>query len=145
MKINIRIYGILLAEFNGSKNLLVSKEFYNGFEFLKFPGGGLDFGEGIRDCLKREFLEELNLNVEIADLFYVNDFYQPSKFNDDQIVSIYYFVNANKDDLKEIIRKEKIAHLDGGKNCFKWLAWSEVDESLFDLPIDKVVIEKLLK
>lgn len=145
MNINIRIYGILLADFNGCKNLLVSKEYYKGFEFLKLPGGGLEFGEGIHDCLKREFLEELNLSVEVGDLYYVNDFFQPSKFNNDQVVSIYYFVKANESDLHKFEAMEIIPHLEGGDNYFKWIPWDKLNSSLFDLPIDKVVIEKLLR
>ena len=145
MNFNIRIYGILLAEFNGVKNLLASKEFYKGFEFLKLPGGGLELGEGIHDCLKREFLEELNLKVEVGDLYYVNDFFQPSKFNKDQVISIYYFVNAEESGLYEILGKEKIPHVEEGANYFKWIPWEQLNTALFDLPIDKIVIEKLLQ
>ena len=49
--ISIRVYGILI---NGNKQLLVSDEFIRGGYYTKFPGGGLEFGEGTRDCLKRE-------------------------------------------------------------------------------------------
>ncbi len=37
------------------------------------PGGGLTFGEPMKDCLKREFKEETNLSVEVHELVHVNE------------------------------------------------------------------------
>ena len=55
---NVRVYGILK---DSNNHVLVSDELIRGEYFTKFPGGGLEFGEGTRDCLKREFKEETNL------------------------------------------------------------------------------------
>src|SRR3954471_21402354 len=87
---NIRVYGILIGE---NKQVLVSDEFIRGDYYTKFPGGGLEFGEGTRDCLKREFMEEMNLDVAVGEHLYTTDFYQMSAFNPKlQIISIYYYV-----------------------------------------------------
>ena len=84
----IRVYGILIGE---KKQVLVSDEFIRGDYFTKFPGGGLELGEGTRDCLKREFIEEMDLAVEVGEHLYTTDFYQVSAFNPaHQIISIYY-------------------------------------------------------
>jgi 8-oxo-dGTP diphosphatase len=89
---NVRVYGILLGE-NGA--VLVSDELIRGDYITKFPGGGLEFGEGTRDCLKREFKEEMDLEVEVGDHLYTTDFFQMSAFNPEhQIISIYYWVKA---------------------------------------------------
>src|SRR5215468_5074625 len=89
---NIRVYGLLLGP---NKEVLVSDEFIRGNYYTKFPGGGLELGEGTRDCLKREFKEEMDLNVSIGDHIYTTDFYQVSAFNPaHQIISIYYFASA---------------------------------------------------
>src|SRR5450755_4038572 len=89
---NIRVYGILSGK---NKEVLVSDEFIRGNRYTKFPGGGLEFGEGTRDCLKREFLEEMDLNVQVTDHLYTTDFFQMSAFNPaHQIISIYYRVEA---------------------------------------------------
>ena len=89
---NIRVYGILINE---KRQVLVSDEFIRGAYITKFPGGGLEFGEGTRECLAREFMEEMNLNVKVADHIYTTDFYQQSAFNAaHQIISIYYFAEA---------------------------------------------------
>jgi 8-oxo-dGTP diphosphatase len=89
---NIRVYGIL---FNAQKQVLLSDELIRGSYITKFPGGGLEFGEGTRDCLQREFIEEMNLRVNVGEHIYTTDFYQRSAFNPEhQIISIYYFANA---------------------------------------------------
>ena len=91
-RFNLRVYGILINE---KKQVLVSDEYIRGNYYTKFPGGGLEFGEGTRDCLKREFMEEMNLNVEIGDHIYTTDYFQMSAFNPEhQIISIYYFAKA---------------------------------------------------
>src|SRR3954464_4026129 len=89
---NVRVYGILM---DSNKRLLVSDEFIRGNYYTKFPGGGLELGEGTRDCLKREFKEEMDLEVEVGDHIYTTDYYQVSAFNSNhQIISIYYFAKA---------------------------------------------------
>ncbi|MEO8111148.1 MAG: NUDIX domain-containing protein, partial [Ginsengibacter sp.] len=70
---NIRVYGILI---NNEKQVLVSDEFIRGKYYTKFPGGGLEFGEGTRNCLVREFEEEMDLTVETADHIYTTDYFQ---------------------------------------------------------------------
>ena len=90
--LSVRVYGILLGE---NKQVLVSDEYIRGNYYIKFPGGGLEFGEGTRDCLKREFKEEMDLNVEVSEHLYTTDFFQMSAFNPEhQIISIYYLVKA---------------------------------------------------
>src|SRR5215470_19627527 len=89
---NIRVYGVLVNE---KKKVLVADEYIRGKYYTKFPGGGLELGEGTRDCLKREFKEEMNLEVQIGEHLYTTDFYQQSAFNaTQQIISIYYLVKA---------------------------------------------------
>ncbi|MFX5510116.1 NUDIX domain-containing protein, partial [Acinetobacter baumannii] len=73
-----------------------SDEFIRGQFYTKLPGGGLEIGEGTRDCLAREFKEETGLTVTIGKHIYTTDFFQISAFNNkDQIISIYYEVIAN--------------------------------------------------
>jgi ADP-ribose pyrophosphatase YjhB (NUDIX family) len=89
-RFNIRVYGILINERN---ELLVSDELFKGMQFTKFPGGGLEWGEGTVDCLKREFMEELNQAIDVVEHFYTTDYFQQSAFRDeDQLMSLYYRV-----------------------------------------------------
>lgn len=145
---NIRVYGILQDEQN---RILVSDEFVKGDYITKFPGGGLEFGEGTRDCLKREFIEETGLDVTIGDHYYTTDFYQQSAFNKDhQIISIYYFVHCNELEKLKTRSKpfdfspEQIADPHGESEVFRWIAINDLNENSVTLPIDKIVV-RLLK
>jgi ADP-ribose pyrophosphatase YjhB (NUDIX family) len=148
-RLNVRVYGILL---DSNKRLLVSDEFIRGDYFTKLPGGGLEFGEGTRDCLKREFLEETGLEVTIGEHIYTTDFYQPSAFHPgDQILSIYYYVHTTEPIHLETKTRpfdfapQQIADPLGESEVFRWIQWEEVHEDLMTLPIDKIVIRQILK
>ena len=143
----IRVYGILLDE---NKRLLVSDEFIRGDYFTKFPGGGLEFGEGTRDCLKREFKEETGLDVVIGNHIYTTDYFQRSAFNPvDQIISIYYFAHANE--LEKLSTKtkpfdflpEQVADKKAQSEVFRWIKWNDLNENCVSLPIDKIVVKML--
>ncbi len=145
---NVRVYGILL---DSDKRLLVSDEFIRGEYFTKLPGGGLEFGEGTRDCLKREFKEETGLDVTIGDHIYTTDFFQISAFNKvDQIISIYYFVHTEEPIPLETKTKlfdfapHQVADIKGEAEVFRWVEWNDLSEESVTLPIDKVVIKMLL-
>jgi len=143
--LNVRVYGILLGE---NKKVLVSDEFIRGAYYTKFPGGGLEFGEGTRDCLRREFKEEMDLEVRIGDHLYTTDFFQMSAFNPEhQIISIYYFAEA----LEPIRAPLRLKPFDfdaqqmmvyAEKNeteTFRFVDWADFSEESVTLPIDKVV------
>jgi ADP-ribose pyrophosphatase YjhB (NUDIX family) len=148
---NIRVYGILINE---RKQVLVSDEFIRGNYYTKFPGGGLESGEGTRDCLAREFMEEMNLKVAVGDHIYTTDFYQRSAFNPDhQIISIYYHVNALEDILTPLRDKPfdfdeaqlKIYEEKKETETFRFIAWDEFSEECVTLPIDKIVAGMIKK
>ena len=146
---NIRVYGILINE---QKQVLVADEFIRGNYYTKFPGGGLEFGEGTRDCLKREFKEEMNLNVEVGDHIYTTDFYQRSAFNPEhQIVSIYYYVKALEEITAPLRTKEfdfderelAIYAKDNEIETFRFIDWENFSSDSVTLPIDKFVVNML--
>jgi ADP-ribose pyrophosphatase YjhB (NUDIX family) len=144
--LNVRVYGILINE---QKQVLVSDEFIRGGYYTKFPGGGLEYGEGTRDCLKREFLEEMNLSVEVGEHLYTTDFFQVSAFHPDhQILSIYYMVKP----LEEISVRLSTAAFDFDEHqmavynakketeSFRFIDWNDLSEDSVTLPIDKIVV-----
>jgi len=149
--LTVRIYGILL---NDKNQILVSDEYIRGGYYTKFPGGGLEEGEGTRDCLKREFKEEMELDVEVGDHIYTTDYYQKSAFNpNDQIISIYYFVSPaepirfqlthSKFDFTESqlqVYKEK-----SEIETFRFIDLKDFSEEEVTLPIDKIVAGIVLK
>ena len=147
---NIRVYGILI---NAASQVLLSDEYIRGAYITKFPGGGLEPGEGTRDCLKREFREEMDLNVSVEDHIYTTDFYQQSAFNPaQQIISVYYFVKALG--AITVPLRSKVFDFDetqlkvyastGETETFRFVNWSDFSEASMTLPIDKYV-SSLLK
>lgn len=144
---NIRVYGILINEDN---KVLLSDEFIRGNYFTKFPGGGLEFGEGTRDCLKREFMEETGLEIEVSDHIYTTDYFQLSAFNPShQIISIYYFVKATNSHL--LVTKDKPFDFSSAQTAdstaqaevFRWIDRNDLTEEHLSLPIDKKVVSLL--
>lgn len=142
---NIRVYGILINE---KKQVLVSDEFIRGNYYTKFPGGGLELGEGTRDCLKREFKEEMNLAVQIEDHIYTTDYFQMSAFNPEhQIISIYYFAKALEPITAPLRTKEfnfdedqlKIYNETNEIETFRFIDWNNFSAESVTLPIDKIV------
>ncbi len=142
---NLRVYGILI---NDKKQVLVSDELIRGNYITKFPGGGLEFGEGTRDCLQREFLEEIDLKVEIGDHIYTTDYFQLSAFNPEhQIISIYYFAKA-LEPIKAPLRnipfdfdeeQLKVYEEKRETETFRFINWDDFSEETVTLPIDKIV------
>ena len=148
---NIRVYGILINE---QKQVLVSDEFIRGNYYTKFPGGGLEFGEGTRDCLKREFQEEMGLNVEVGDHIYTTDYFQMSAFNPQhQIISIYYhakpleLINAPLREKPFDFDEEqlKVYEQTSETETFRFINWQDFSPDSVTLPIDKIVAELVLK
>ena len=147
--LTVRVYGLLI---DSQQRVLVSDEFIRGNFFTKFPGGGLELGEGTRDCLKREFKEETNLDVTIGEHIYTTDFYQQSAFNKShQILSIYYFVHA--DEPIDLVTKttvndfepQQITDPNGTAEAFRWIEWNNFNAETVSLPIDKIVAEMVKK
>jgi len=133
----IRIYGIYIE----SDRVLVSDEYIYGKYVTKFPGGGLIFGEGTVDGLKREMIEETGQEVDVLEHFYTTDFFVPSAFDPTrQVMSIYYLIKFKEDlQLKISEKKFDFAELKNDAQSFRWIKISELDENEFVLPIDKVV------
>lgn len=146
-RFTIRVYGILLNE---NKQVLVSDEYIRGNFYTKFPGGGLEFGEGTRDCLKREFKEEMDLEVEVGEHLYTTDFFQMSAFNSEhQIISIYYMVKA-LEAIKAPLRDKvfdfdenqmAVYHATGETETFRLVDWDIFSPESVSLPIDKVAAQ----
>lgn len=135
---NVRVYGLLINEKN---EILLSDEIIRGNFYTKFPGGGMEFGEGTIECLKREFKEELQIDVEVLHHFYTTDYYQRSYFNpDDQIISIYYRVICN-----EFFDLQQINSEQDRSEQFRFIHLSDFSEDKVSLPIDKTVARLLVE
>ena len=141
-RFNVRVYGILL---NQKKEVLVMDEKRFGIKMTKFPGGGLEFGEGLSDALKREWTEELNLDIEVLELFYINDFFQPSAFRKtDQLISIYYLVRplAEIDKLTSEV-PFNFSETAEEAHSVRLIPIEKLRQDDFTFPVDQAVAERL--
>lgn len=131
-RFNIRVYGLWLD----NDRVLVSEEQIRGQSVVKFPGGGLEWGEGTIDGLKREWQEEMGMAIEVASHFYTTDFFQPSAWDDSQVISVYYRVQP---------LKPLILPFNNGQEHFYFVPVTDALPALISLPIDKVVARYLLE
>lgn len=141
---NIRVYGILIHE----EKLLVTDEYRLGTCMTKFPGGALEFGEGTIECLRREFMEELNTSIEIENHFYTTDYYQPTMLlpSNMQLISIYYRVKAMPPfPFPTTTKVFDFPALEEGVQTFRWIALGELMPKLMTFPIDQKVTAMLME
>ena len=137
-KFTIRVYGLII---NDQNEVLITDEFQLNMKMTKFPGGGLDFGEGTIDCLKREMKEECNQEIEVIRHFYTTDFYQKALFWDDhQLMSIYYLARLiGPIQFKVSAVSFDFPEMNNGNQSFRWLPADKINPDEFTFPIDKHV------
>lgn len=130
---NIRVYAII--EHFGK--ILLIREHYAGENLIKFPGGGLEYGEGIIEALERELKEELSLELKSFTHFYTQEDFLRSKFNlNQQIITIYYKA--------EVSNIDRIKITDQQIHEIIWQPINKLGEIEVPLPIDKLVVDKII-
>lgn len=131
------VYGIYIED---GKLLVINK---NGGPYINrfdLPGGSLEEGEALSEAMKREFLEETGLEIEIEENLGVIDFKLPwlwKEFTDVHHIAVYYFVRKTggkikiteqfegQDSLGAVWVSEKDVSLDNASplvlKAFEWL------------------------
>lgn len=74
--LRVRVAG--LVEDSKGKILLVQQK-KKGKSYWLLPGGGIEFGESAVEALKREFKEELDLEIGQSEFFLLNESIDPKK------------------------------------------------------------------
>ncbi|PUZ23897.1 NUDIX domain-containing protein [Chitinophaga costaii] len=139
---NVRVYGIMINE---KREVLVMDEYIRGGYYTKFPGGGLELGEGTLQCVVREWQEELQQEITVVEHLYTTDFFQISAFDQTtQIIAIYYRVAPRSPFVAKVSDKpfdfeipEDRTEVEGAR----WIAWEDFSAAVVTLPIDKVVAD----
>jgi len=138
-KFNLRVYALLINE---KQEILLSDEYRFGKFFTKFPGGGVEHGEGIQEALFRELQEELHLEISGADFFYFNEFHQASAFDQSNLVAFYYIVNIQKAAV-QLQEEGYNIPFEKEQELQRWKAIHELQKDELTFPIDQKVLEKL--
>lgn len=130
---NVRAYGALVL----NQHILLSSENYKNIHFTKLPGGALEFGESLPNCIVREFKEESGLVVNVDKHLYTTDFFQKSAFDPShQVLSIYYKVSLEQ----SFETLPKVETLENRGQKFYWRRLDELSEDDFTFPIDKHIV-----
>lgn len=112
------------------KVLIAQREAGSHMEFRwEFPGGKLEPDETTEECIVREIKEELDIDIEVLDIYKVVQF----SYKEKEILLLCY--------LCRIIRGE-------GRNLecndFRWVTREQLSQYEF-VPADLPIVEKLLK
>jgi 8-oxo-dGTP diphosphatase len=136
-RFNLRVYALIVNQFD---EILLSDEYRNGCFFTKFPGGGVEYGEGIFDALKRELEEEISLSIETATFFFVNDFIQVSAFSaQDQLIAFYYLIKIKK---TAVSTSNYLIPFSEEIERQRWCQISTLKPQDLTFPVDRIVLEK---
>jgi len=138
---NVRVYALIIQD----GRILLSDEFVHDMKMTKFPGGGLLFGEGPADCLKREAIEEFGQEIEIVEHFYTTHFFQQALFyGDQQLLSIYYRARFRENPRFRISERPfDFPSQNNESQSFRWAKINDVTEEDLTFPVDRFVMKML--
>jgi len=123
---DIRCRGIIVHD---EKILTVKHKIDSGFYAL--PGGHLEWGESVQECMKREIIEELGITPKIGRLLYVRNFVEENKQSIEfffEILNSASFLKIN--DLGGTHRHELVEICWIGKNDSKIIKPQQVQTGL---------------
>lgn len=66
---------------NRDGKILLMKYIYGGVEVYNLPGGNAEELESIAETVKRELVEEMNLEIEVGDMILIGETHQELKTN----------------------------------------------------------------
>jgi len=106
------------------RKVLCAQRGKNKFNYIsekfEFPGGKIEDYETDEQCLKREILEELSLNIEINDFYMLVD----HKYPDFQLIMKVYLCSSSN---RNLTLKEHISCRWLDKKKIENLDWAEAD------------------
>jgi ADP-ribose pyrophosphatase YjhB (NUDIX family) len=94
-QVTVRVSGILI---NDKQELLLVKHRKNNREYYVLPGGHLDFGETLEECIVRELKEEVLLETECKKIIAISQSIAPDGSR--HIINFYVLLSASNYECK---------------------------------------------
>jgi 8-oxo-dGTP diphosphatase len=139
IKFNARCYVLIRSKQN---RILVMQERWQGVDLNKFPGGGLELGEGLLECIHREIAEEFLSSEKLAySHFFTPTEYFASRFKPQEQLLLNYFTNSTEADEQQWSLIPNDANLLG----MQWLELKAENAQWFTLQSDRDAFLKLLE
>lgn len=98
--------------------------------YWEFPGGKIECGETTEDCLRREFVEELGLSIEVKEYFKKLEF----EYDYAKITLDLFFATSKSKEAKVLTAHEKIA----------WIKPKQLKEYNL-VPADEIIVDDLIE
>lgn len=111
-------YGIIINDDNQIAVAKVDKRYF-------LPGGGVEGGESLEECLRRECLEEIGAEISIIDNFARGNCYFYSTTRNAHMESLGHFFTCKIDRLLDIESEESHE-----------LVWLDIDQAIKLLYLD---------
>ncbi len=70
-RLRVRVCGICIAN---NRILMIRHKSLGAGHLWAPPGGGVDYGESLQEALKREFVEETGLKIEVGQFLFVHEY-----------------------------------------------------------------------
>lgn len=120
-KFNFRVAGIAIHNNRILLHTTLKDDFWN------LPGGRVEFNESTDQTIIREFKEELDIEVQMKELLFVNeDFfeYDGKQYHE---IGFYYLIDFPQG--HELAKKDEefIGIEDGGKLIFRWIPLDQLN------------------
>ncbi len=121
--IRVRVAGIIIED----DSLLMVAHKKDDKVYWLLPGGGVDYGESLEESLKREFLEELNVNVSVGTVALVFDSIDPAGSR--HIINICFYCSYESGEYR--LAEEKRLH------DYKFVTKQEVNSFAMYPPVNE--------
>ena len=148
-RFNVRVYFFLLdrplidGQPDPDSQVLLSDEFLSGKNCTKWPGGGLEFGEGPRECALREAEEELGQPIALGPLVHATGNFVRSSWRGEEQVLCQYYLATLISPVEFRVATELHAYPGENAESFRWKPLSKVDKQDLTFEVDQDAIQAL--
>ena len=116
--------GVRVLIFNDKDELLLGRRIEHKNRLYAAPGGHLEFGESFEECAARELKEELDLDIDPAEIKYfttLNVIKKEESFHYLNIMTVLFIDQAKANTIKNLDKHYCLE--------WEWLEWGQVLQS----------------